>query len=126
MSRHFVTCEPWDVVVVPFPFTDSPVSKRRPALVLSSRAFNSGSGHSLMAQITTAKHSNWPGDIAIKNIEAGLPEACIVRLKLFTIDNRLIQRRTGALESSDRERVLSGLRLLMGALNLENSLAPGP
>jgi mRNA interferase MazF len=108
-----MTCDTWDVVVVPFPFTDSPASKRRPALVLSSRAFNHGSGHSLMAQITKAKQSTWPGDFKIGNVEAGLPEECIVRMKLFTIDNRLIQRRTGHLNAADQEQMRSGLRQVM-------------
>ncbi len=108
-----MTCDPWDVVVVPFPFTDSPASKRRPALVLSSREFNHGSGHSLMAQITKAKQSSWPGDFRIQNVEAGLPEECIVRMKLFTIDNRLMQKRIGRLSETDWEQVSSGLRQLL-------------
>jgi mRNA interferase MazF len=108
-----VTCETWDVVVVPFPFADSPASKRRPALVLSPQAFNHGSGHSLMAQITKAKQSTWPGDFKIRNAEAGLPEECIVRMKLFTIDNRLIQKRTGHLDLADQEQMRGRLRQLM-------------
>jgi len=108
-----VTCEPWDVVVVPFPFTDSPASKRRPALVLSSREFNATSGHSLMAQITKAKQSAWPGDFSIANEEAGLPEECIVRMKLFTIDNRLILKRTGRLSVSDQQHVRTRLRQVL-------------
>jgi mRNA interferase MazF len=108
-----VICETWDVVVVPFPFTDSPASKRRPAVVLSSQAFNHGSGHSLMAQITKAKQSTWPGDFRIQNAEAGLPEGCIVRMKLFTIDNRLIQKRAGRLSETDREQVRYALHQLM-------------
>ena len=114
-----MTCDPWDVVVVPFPFTDSPASKRRPALVLSSPEFNYGSGHSLMAQITKAKESSWPGDFTIQNVEAGLPEQCIVRMKLFTIDNRLIQKRIGRLSETDQEQVRSGLRQAMAAGNLK-------
>jgi mRNA interferase MazF len=108
-----LTCDQWDVVVVPFPFTDSPASKRRPALVLSSMAFNRGSGHSLMAQITKAKQSSWPGDVGIQNVEAGLPEQCIVRMKLFTIDNRLIQKRTGRLSAFDQQQVRPSLRQIM-------------
>ena len=113
-----MTCDPWDVVVVPFPFTDSPASKRRPALVLSSREFNRGSGHSQMAQITKAKQSSWPGDFQIRNVEAGLPEECIVRMKLFTIDSRLIQKRIGRLSETDQEQVSSGLRQTMAGGNL--------
>ena len=81
--------------------------------MLSSLAFNRGSGYSLMAQITKAKQSSWPDDLRIGSDEAGLPEECIVRMKLFTIDNRLIQERTGRLSATDQEQVRGGLRQLM-------------
>jgi mRNA interferase MazF len=66
-----------------------------------------------MAQITKAKQSTWPGDFKIENVEAGLPEDCVVRMKLFTIDNRLIQKRTGRLSEVDQEKVRTSLRHLM-------------
>jgi len=66
-----------------------------------------------MAQITKAKQSTWPGDFQIQNAEAGLPEQCIVRMKLFTIDNRLIQKRTGRLSAGDQQQLRGGLRQLM-------------
>lgn len=105
-----MTCEIWDVVVVPFPFSDSASSKRRPALVLSSREFNTSSGYSVLAQITTAKRSSWPGDIEIEPEETGLSEDCIMRMKLFTIDNRLIQKRIGRLSAANQTQVSAGLR----------------
>jgi len=40
-----VTFKRFDVLVVPFPFTDSATVKRRPALVLSVEAFNDRAGH---------------------------------------------------------------------------------
>jgi hypothetical protein len=36
MARMMMTFEPFAVVVVPFPFTDSPEVKRRKAFVLST------------------------------------------------------------------------------------------
>jgi mRNA-degrading endonuclease toxin of MazEF toxin-antitoxin module len=108
-----VTCEAWDVVVVPFPFTDSPQAKRRPAVVLSRKEFNQRAGHSVLAQVTTAKKSAWPGDVALDHQRAGLSARSLVRMKLFTIDNRLILRRVGRLIAGDRERVVQSLRKLL-------------
>ncbi len=103
-------CDRWDVVVVPFPFSEKTGSKRRPALVLSNAAFNR-SGHTVLAMITTRGHHPWPGDYEITDLEAaGLPLPCIVRLKLFTLDNRLILRRAGRLADGDREAVRGSLR----------------
>lgn len=103
----------WDVVVVPFPFTDRPASKRRPALTLSQREFNVH-GHSVLAMITTKVDPTWPGDTRLADpAEAGLPVASTVRLKLFTLDNRLITRIAGALSSGDRRRVAAQLDRFM-------------
>ena len=71
--------EPWDVVVVPFPFTERPTTKRRPALVLSHTAFNEA-GYTLLAMITTQAHTPWPGDTTLQDRDAaGLRVPCIVR-----------------------------------------------
>jgi mRNA interferase MazF len=105
-----VICEPWDVAVVPFPFSERPGSKRRPALVLSRRAFNSA-GHTVLAMITTRAHRAWPGDVEIQGLEpAGLPLLCIVRMKVFTLDNRLLLRRIGSLAPADRRHVAGALK----------------
>jgi mRNA interferase MazF len=106
-----VICEPGDVVVVPFPFSERPGAKRRPALALSSVDFNRRSGHSVLAMITTSIDPPWPGDASVEDLDlAGLPRPCIVRLKLFTLDNRLLLRRAGHLGQKDRKRVSDELR----------------
>ncbi len=97
------TFNPGDVVVVSFPFSDRDASKRRPALVCSSTAFNSSSRHVVLAMITTASHNTWPGDVALRDLApTGLPVASIVRWKLFTLDATLVLRRAGALSPRDR------------------------
>lgn len=102
--------EAGDVVVVPFPFSERPGVKRRPALALSSSQF-SREGHSVFAMITTKNHSPWPGDVLIRDLEAaGLQHPCIVRLKLFTLDNRLALRRLGHLGETDLASVEGSLR----------------
>ena len=107
-----MTCEPWDVVTVPFPFTDRAAQKRRPALIVSKKGFNRN-GHSLMAMITSASPT-WPGDSPISQLAScGLSAPCIVRLKLFTLDNRLIVKRIGRLSGEDTNRVEVSLKAIL-------------
>ena len=106
--------QPFDVVVVPFPFTDRNTSKHRPALVLSSNAFNQKARHSVLAMITSADQSSWPGDYAIKDLEsAGLPTDCLLRLKLFTLDQRLIIRKAGLLAAADQKKLAAAWKGLL-------------
>ena len=96
----------FDVVIVPFPFTDQNASKRRPALVLSGAAFNLAAQHSVLAMITSADQSAWLGDCPILHLaSAGLTTACLVRLKLFTLDHRLIIRKSGCLAATDQKEL---------------------
>jgi mRNA interferase MazF len=105
-----VTCKQWDVVVVPFPFSNQPGTKRRPALVLSGRSFNAG-GHTVLAMITTSGHRPWPGDVNFSDHKsAGLHNPCILRLKLFTLDNRLLMKRIGRLSVNDQNTISSQLK----------------
>ena len=112
---RIATFEAFDVVVVPFPFTDRAATKRRPALVLSDRsAFNAGIGHVVLAMITSASHSDWRLDVALADLHAaGLTSVSVVRMKLFTLDDRLILRKAGSLAAADRKAVAAALRKLL-------------
>ena len=104
-----MTFEPFDVVVVPFPFTDRDTDRRRPALVVSSPGFNATHDQSILAMITSAG-GDWPSDVAIRDWrQSGLSVPCKVRLKLFTLDDALILRKTGALSERDAEAVRDSL-----------------
>lgn len=115
------TCEQFDVVVVPFPFTDSARAKRRPALVISRAAALGGTiGHSVLAMITSAANSPWPLDVPLSDLGlAGLPAPSVVRMKLFTLDHRFVLRKAGALSPADASRVSQALRQLFGARSVE-------
>jgi mRNA interferase MazF len=110
------TGDQWEVVIVPFPFSTQPGSKRRPALVLSKRAFNQH-GSTVLAMITTAGHHQtraWPGDVTLTDLSAaGLNSPCLVRLKLFTLDNRLIVKKIGRLAAADRQQVSGKLQIYL-------------
>ena len=108
--------ERFEVVRVPFPFTDRDATKNRPALVLSSSGtFNSPAGHSVMAMITSEANAPWPLDCGIADLAvAGLPAPSKVRFKLFTLDHRLVHGRLGRLAESDGKRVEVALQRLFG------------
>ncbi len=117
MRKRIVTYNEFDVVKVPFPFTDSTKEKKRPALVLSKTAtFNRDIGHSVLAMITSAKNVPWPLDTKIEGLQtAGLPTESVVRMKLFTLDNRFIIGKLGSLAQRDKRKLLSKLRKLLPA-----------
>jgi mRNA interferase MazF len=48
---------------------------------------------------------------------AGLPAPSVVRLKIFTLDDRLVERRVGGLGAPDARAVQSALRRLFGGLD---------
>lgn len=95
---------------MPFPFSNQPGTKRRPALVLSVNSFNRR-GHTVLAMITSAAHHPWPGDVNVSDLKAaGLTKPCLVRLKLFTLDQRLILKKLGHLAVTDRQQVSQQLQ----------------
>jgi mRNA interferase MazF len=60
--------------------------------------------------ITTKGHFPWPGDSEIEDYSAaGLNLPCQVRLKVFTLDNRLLLKKIGRLSESDSESVEENL-----------------
>jgi mRNA interferase MazF len=107
--------ERYDVVRVPFPFTDRQAEKIRPALVISdAAAFNRPAGHSVMAMITSTGHAPWPRDVPISDLKAaGLPAPSIVRFKLFTLDHRLVRGKLGRLAEKDQAKTQRAMRHLL-------------
>jgi len=99
--------EAGDIVCIPFPFTDRAIHKRRPALVLSAKNFNTSHMHLILAMVTSAKNPPWPSDITITDqTKAGLPSASVVRMKLFTLDERLVLGLLGKLSKTDKTAVI--------------------
>ncbi|MBS0607572.1 MAG: type II toxin-antitoxin system PemK/MazF family toxin [Verrucomicrobia bacterium] len=114
MSKLTKTYDIYEVVKVPFPFTDVKAAKIRPALILSTaKHFNARIGLSILAMITSIKAEQelWPADIVIQDLAStNLPAPSIIRFKLFTLDHRLIINRLGILAPIDRKSVQSMLK----------------
>lgn len=109
-----MTCEPWSVVVVPFPFIDRRQTKRRPAVVLSPVTFQDEHGAVVLGMITDARNPPWPSDVALSDLEAaGLRLPSVFRCKVFTLDGGLVLSRLGALAPRDRRAAGRALRAAM-------------
>jgi mRNA interferase MazF len=112
-----VAFDQWAVAVVPFPFTDRAAQRRRPAVVVSRPGdFGDLIGHSVLAMVTSVGHHPWPLDVPITDLgAAGLPAPSVARMKLFTLDDRLVDRQVGALAESDVAAAAEALRDLLGS-----------
>ncbi len=117
MIKPTKTYDLYEIVKVPFPFTDAKTRKVRPALIVSSaKHFNAKIGLSLMTMITSIKPAQdlWPTDLIIEDLElAGLPVPSIIRFKMFTLDHRLILDRLGKLSETDRYHVQKKLKEIL-------------
>jgi mRNA interferase MazF len=109
--------ELWDIVKVPFPYTDRPVRQRRPALVVAAREIEAAHGLLWLVMITSAENPGRQGDVGISDLSAaGLPAPSIVRpAKIATMDPRDAQQ-LGTLSGADRKAVAAGLRAILGAV----------
>ncbi len=107
--------DPFDIVVVPFPYADRLAEKRRPALVISNRKL---AAHGLVwvAMITSAENEPWPSDIAIADLKrAGLPAPSVVRpAKIACIEPSRIDRRIGRIDKATARIVGQKLRGFLG------------
>ena len=109
--------KPWDVVVVPFPYSDHPDEKVRPAVVLSSPRHIKATGVCYVAMITSAQNPSWEGDVLVTNLRAtGLPVPSVVRpAKVMSLNTSRIVRRIGSLPKADRENVISTMQLFLAS-----------
>ena len=98
--------ESWDVIKVPFPYTDRPVRQRRPALVVAANGIQDEHGLLWVLMITSADNRGWPGDVTVSDLAvAGLPAASVVRTaKIATIEAKDAER-IGSLPAEDRGQV---------------------
>ena len=86
------------VVAAPFPYTERPVSKRRPCVVV-------GQPHSTemvwVLMITSAKNKRWKGDVSIKDLSAaGLSTGSVVRTSKIATVEKSVLRVIGKLDES--------------------------
>lgn len=96
------------VILVPFPFTDQTISKKRPAVVISSQGYNDARADIIVMAITSQLRATIGGyDLALDLWqEAGLLKPSAVKPVIATLEQSLVDRVLGTLATSDQ----AGLR----------------
>ena len=112
------TSEPlsqWDIVVLPFPYTDRLAEKRRPALIISMPWVVKDYGLLWVAMITSAGNEAWDSDIEINNmVNAGLSAPSVIRLvKIATLEAHRDLRRLGKLGANEKRAVKTALSKIL-------------
>jgi mRNA interferase MazF len=65
--------------------------------------------------VTSSAQAPWPLDWAIRDLQpAGLKRPALVRMKLFSLDGRLLREPIGSLGERDRQGVTEHLKKLIG------------
>jgi mRNA interferase MazF len=100
----------WDLVKVPFPYTNRPVQQRRPALVVAVPHIPGAPDLLWVVMVTSAANRGCQGDVAVSNLQqAGLPAPSVVRsAKIATIEAGDAEK-IGQLPSADRPLVAQAL-----------------
>lgn len=106
-----------DVVLVPFPFTDLTAAKRRPAVVVSSPAYNRRRQDLVILGITSqVTERRGLGEAGIREWkEAGLLKPSVLKPVVTTIDKNLVLRQLGRLTAPDRQRLRAVLDTILGS-----------
>ncbi len=96
------------IVLVPFPFTDQSASKRRPAVVVSSRAYNVRRQDVVVMAVTSQlRPTPGMGEVWLSQWEpAGLLKPSVIKPVFATIEQRLSSGRLA--RSTRATRLRSG------------------
>ena len=105
-----------DVVLVPFPFSSQRASKKRPAVVVSNRAYCTTRPDLIVMAVTSQLRPNpGMGDAWISHWQAaGLLKPSVVKPVFATLEKRLVLRRLGALDDGDQAALRKAISEIIG------------
>lgn len=103
-----------DVILVPFPFSDQTVTKKRPAIIVSSDTYNSISQDIVIMAITGQIRGHIGiGEFLIEDWQgAGLLRPSAVKSAISTIEQRLVLKLLGRLSARDLSTLEKALKEL--------------
>jgi mRNA interferase MazF len=93
-----------DIVLVRFSFTNQTASKQRPAVIVSSRAYNLAKPDVVIMAITSQLHSpSSLGEVRIVQWQAAnLLKPSAIKPVFATLEQNLVLKKMGVLEASDQ------------------------
>jgi len=108
--------EPGDVVLVPFPFTDQSATKKRPAVVISSKAYNTERPDLVIMAVTSQlKSTPILGEVIVQDWQAaGLLKPSAIKPVITTIEKPLVIRTMGRLQDRDQQALQDALKIILG------------
>ena len=116
--------KPWDVVKVPFPYTDRPARQYRPALVVAAGRIAAEHDLLWVLMITSAENRRWPDDVVVSDLDgAGLPAPSVIRCAKIATVEAADAGRIGALARTDRKKVAAQLRHTPAAMTASSMVA---
>jgi mRNA interferase MazF len=110
---------PFDLILLPFPFTDLSTTKQRPCLILAVFQPKGLPEHYVVAMVTSRLDGAvFPGDTRFaKWREAVLPKRGMARMsKVVTVERSLVRKKLGTAHGSDREAVRRQFRRVFAGL----------
>jgi mRNA interferase MazF len=105
-----------DVVLVRFPFTNQATFKKRPASIVSSRAYNVAKPDVIIMAITSQVHSSSSlGEVQVVQWQAAnLLKPSAIKPVFATVEQNLILKTLGALGPSDQAALREAIAVVLG------------
>ena len=104
-----------DIILVPFPFTNQKTTKKRPAVVISSQAYN-GERPDLIIMVVTSqiKPTSIIGEVMIQSWQdAGLLKPSVIKPVITTIEKKLVIQLMGKLQKNDLSSLQGSLDIIL-------------
>ena len=108
-----------DVLLLPFPFSSHSAVKKRPAIVVSSRAYNNAKPDVVVMAVTSQlRPTPELGEVWIGQWQkAGLLKPSAVKPVFATIEQLLVIRQLGSLDITDQLALLHTIGQIIGEPN---------
>ncbi len=105
-----------DIVLVPFPFTDQTTTKKRPAVVVNSDAYNRQRPDIIIMAVTSQMRSaDYFGDVIVSDWkQAGLLKPSVIKPIFTTVEKGLVLKKLGRIVGEDRSALQKELQTILG------------